>query len=293
MSQSTKILKTALIIVATAFLLYCIYQSITTTIFVLHFPTVIKVLPTVIASSNPSVQLGLFLFQETAGSIGGYFRLAGAILAVSGTVLYFRNDAKYLVRFRLVILFESLYFLLLLPAAINHLVGSAISTSAFLNFYTGVSTLLQAALIFPPLFILSLKLKEPQNQLPIQKWACIAAPLYVLGFWVRHGLFWVYALSSEAPLQGGVLETVGFLDSSLTLLVAAAVTSFVCFAYKKHSLNLRLVGFAIVLVGFYFIVYDLVAVWQPTYHDFLPLTDFWMVTLPLLGATMLYMSHRK
>ncbi len=286
MNQSAKLFKTALIIVAASFLLYTIYQSITTTIFILHFPTVIKVLPTVIDSSNPSLQLGLFLFQETAGSIGGYLRLSGAILVVSCAVLYFRDNEKYLDRLRLVIFLESLYFLLLLPASVNHLVGSFISTSAFLNFYTGVSTLIQAVIIFPPLFILSRKLKNPQSLQPIQKWALIAAPLYVLGFWVRHALFWIYALSSSASAQAGILEAVGFADSWVTLLIAVTVTVVACFMFKKRNgLNLPLVGVAVVLIGFYFVVYDLVAIWLPTYRAFLPLTDFWMVTLPILGIT--------
>lgn len=242
--------KAALILVASSFLVYTIYQSITTTIFVLHFPTVIKVLPTVIDSSNPTLQCDLFLFQEGAGSIGGYLRLAGAIIALNSAVLYARNNPIYLARFRLVVLLESLYFLLLIPAAANHLIGSLISSSAFLNFYTGVSTLLQALLIFPPLFMLSQKLKNPQNRLSTQKWACIAAPLYVFGFWVRHGLFWIYALSAMAPSQSGIFQMVGFLDSGLTLLAAGVITTFACVAFKKKSIiNIQLVASAIVLVG--------------------------------------------
>jgi len=285
--------KAALFIVAFSYLLYTLYQSFTTTMFLAHFPTVIVVLPQHIISSQPTLQLGLFLFQEIAGSIGGYLRLAAAILAVTCVVLYLRNDAKYLARFRIVVLFESFYFLLLLPAAANHLVGSVISTSAFLNFYTGVSTLLQAVLIFPPLFILSRKLNNPQNLPLILKWACIAAPLYVLGFWVRHGLLWVYALSSSRVLQAGFFEAVGFVDSCFTLLVAAALTTVACLAFRqKKALKLGLVGAAVVLVGVYFVFYDLVAVWLPVYRAFLPLTDFWMITLPVLGAALL-LKHGK
>jgi hypothetical protein len=183
---------------------------------------------------------------------------------------------------------------LLFPAAVNHLIGSTISTSAFLNFYTGVSTLLQALLIFPPLFMLSRKLKNPQNVRSIQKWACIAAPLYVLGFWVRHALFWVYALSSGASLQAGVFEAVGFVDSCLTLLVASLFTVVVCFKFmQKKQLNLRLISVAVVLVGAYFAVYDLVAVWLPSYRAFLPLTDFWMVTLPILGIAVYLLGQEN
>jgi hypothetical protein len=285
--QTDSFMKIALIIVATSFLLYTTYQAITTTLFVAHFPTVINVLPNFITSSQPQLQLALFLFQELAGSVGSYLRLTAAILAVNSAILYFRNNPKYLQKFRLVLLFESLYFLLLLPAATNHLIGSAISTSAFLNFYTGVSVLLQALLVFPALFLLSYKLKNPREAPSILKWVVIAAPLYVFGFWVRHGLFWVYALSSSAPPQTGLAETVGFLDSGLTLFVAALVTTVACQDFWRHGKpNLRLAAAAISLVGVYFVSYDLVSVWVPVYRDFLPLTDFWMLTLPILGVAL-------
>ena len=286
--KNKSLTKTLLIAVAISYLLYTIYQAITTTLFVIHFPTVIIVLPTHISSSHPSLQLGLFLLQEIAGSAGSYIRLVGALIAVYCAFNYFRNDPNCLGKFRLVLLLESLYFLLLLPAAANHLVGSIISTSTFLNFYTGVSTLLQAVLIFPPLFMLSRKLKSPQNLPSVQKWVCIAAPLYVCGFWVRHGLLWVYALSSSAPLQEGFFEAVGFVNSWLTLLVAAIVTTVTGLVFwKNRKLNMRFVGVAIISVGVYFAIYFLVSVWLPIYRAFLPLTDFWMLTLPLLGIAIL------
>lgn len=140
--EKVALLKKALLIVATSFLLYNIYQATTTTIFVVHFPLVVEKLPQFIQSSQPTLQLSLFLFQEIAGSVGSYLRLIGAIFALYCAILFFKKDAKYFANFRRTLLFESLYFLLLFPAALNHLVGSVISTSAFLNFYTGVSCLI-------------------------------------------------------------------------------------------------------------------------------------------------------
>jgi hypothetical protein len=74
--------KKALLIVATSFLLYNIYQSTTTTIFVVHFPLVVEKLPQFIQSSQPTLQLALFLFQEIAGSVGSYLRLIGGNICV-------------------------------------------------------------------------------------------------------------------------------------------------------------------------------------------------------------------
>jgi len=291
--QTNSFMKTALIVVAISFLLYTFYQAITTTIFVVHFPTVIVILPHFITSSQPKLQLALFLFQELAGSVGSYLRLTAAILAVNSAILYLKNNPKYLQKFRLVLLFESLYFLLLLPAAANHLIGSVISTSDFLNFYTGISVLLQVLLIFPALFMLSHKLKHPQDTSLIIKWVVIAATLYLFGFWVRHGLFWVYALSSLAPPQTGFFEVLGFLNSWLTLLVAALVTTVVCLVFWCNGKpNFRFVGATICLVGVYFVIYDVVSVWVPVYRDFLPLTDFWMLTLPILGVALWFNSRQ-
>lgn len=292
-SNQVALTKKALLIVAISFLLYTIYQAITTTIFVIHFPLVVAQLPNFITSTQPTLQLALFLFQEIAGSIGSYLRLIGAIFALNCAVLFFKNDFKYLQKLRLLFLFESLYFLLLIPAAINHLVGSIISSSAFLNFYTGVSCLLQAVLIFPPLFMLSLKLKKHQNLPSILKWACIAAPLYVFGFWVRHGLLWVYALLPLGTHQAGLIDTVGSVNSLLTLLVAAIVTTVASITFGKKKKNTWLIGTAIILVGVYLVIYALVSVWIPIYLAFLPLTDFWMITLPILGIAVLLDSKNN
>jgi hypothetical protein len=76
-------------------------------------------------------------------------------------------------RFGNALLFEALYFLLLLPAGLNHIVGSAVSSSQFLNTYTGASFMLQAVLVFPQLLLLSRKLKQPQQVSAVLRWTCI------------------------------------------------------------------------------------------------------------------------
>ena len=219
--------------------------------------------------------------------------MTGAIFALNCAVLFFKNDAKYLQKLRLLLLFESLYFLLLIPAAINHLVGSIISSSSFLNFYTGVSCLLQAVLIFPPLFMLSHKLKKPQNLSSNLKWAFIAAPLYVFGFWVRHGLLWVYAFLPLGTHQAGLIDSIGIVNSLLTLLVAALVTTIASITLSQKKKNTWLIGTAIIIVGIYPVIYALVSVWIPIYLAFLPMTDFWMITLPILGIAILLDSNKN
>jgi hypothetical protein len=279
--------KKALVIVAFSFLLYTLYQAITTTIFVSHFQSIIIQLPYFIKSSQPNLQLSLFLFQEIAGSVGSYLRLIGAIFALNCAILFFKKDPKYLQKLRRLFLFESLYFLLLFPAAINHLVGSIISSSAFLNLYTGFSCLLQAVLIFPALFMLNRKLKNTQKIPSILRYAGVAAPLYVFGFWVRHGLLWVYAIWPLETQHWSLFGTVGFVNSFLTLLVAAFLCVVVYLSFRQKKLNIWLTGTVITLVGGYFAIYDLISVWDPIYRAYLPLTDFWMITLLVLGVALL------
>ncbi len=288
------LLRKALLLAAISFLLYNIYSVITATIFISHFPTIVTRLPNFIQSSYPNLQLGLFLTQELSGLVGSYLRFIGALFALNCALLFLRKDPNYLRTLRYALLFESLYFLTFFPAALNHLVGSVISTSPFLNFYNGVSFLLQVLLIFPVLFVLSRKLRSPQDSNSILKWGGIAVTFYVLGFWVKNGLMWVYAISPSQTPEWSFVATIGFINSWLTLLIAAVVCSAMCFAFRqKRKLNFRLAGAVAVLVGVYFVVYDIVSIWDNVYRAFLPLTDFWMASLLLVGVVVLVDSRRN
>jgi hypothetical protein len=287
-------MKKALLIVAASFLVYNIYQSIISTVFISHFQSIVIQLPHFIKSSQPSLQLTLFLLQELSGAVGSYLSLIGAIFAFYSTILFFKKDVKYLEKLRIALLFESLYFLLLIPAATNHIVGSIVSSSAFLNVYAGVSFLLQAILIFPPLFMLSRKLREPQALPSILNWAGTAASLYVFGLWAKYGLMWVYALSSLGTQQSSLMYTVGSVNSLLTLLIAVIVSTVAWLTFRqKKKISGWLVGTAIILVGVYLIIYVLVSVWVPIYLAFLPLTDFWMIPLPILGIAILFGANNQ
>jgi hypothetical protein len=280
------LIKIALFTVATSYFLYNFYQAIVTTIFVSHFSTVILQINKLIESSQPSLQLALFVFQELSDSVGVYLRLIAGFLALYSAILLNKKDEKYLGIFRKVLLLESLYFAFLIPASINHIVGAFISKSAFLSVYTGASYLLQGVLVFPSLFMLSRKLKRPQYSPSILRWASIAAPLYVFGLWVKHGFIWVY--SPLGTQQASLIDTVGAANSLLTLLVAAIVTTAAWLTYRqKMKTNKWLLGTALILVGVYFVIYALVSVWVPIYLAFLPLTEFWMIVTPILGIVVL------
>jgi len=113
-----------------------------------------------------------------------------------------------------------------------------------------VSALLQALLIFPPLFILSRRLKEPLYSPPILKLAGFAASMYLFGLWVKHGLIWVIAFSPTDAQQAGLIETIGAVNSWLTLLVAAVVLTIAWLSYNRKKKPNGLL-FGIIILGLF------------------------------------------
>jgi hypothetical protein len=274
--------KKALLIVAVSYLLYNIYQAAITTAFVVHFPLAISRLSSFIESSQPNLQVGLFVFQEASASVGVYLRLAAGAFAVYSAVLLIKGDQRYLKNAKKMVLLESLYFALLIPAGINQLVGYFISSGPFLDINAGISSFLQAFLIFPPLFILSRRLKQPLCDPSNMRLAGFAASMYLFGLWLKHGFIWIIAFSPSP--QTGFPETVGFVDSWLALLLAAILMT-AAWVTSKHRKTLF--AASLIFVGGYFVVYLLVSVCLPLYFSFLPLIEFWLVSLPILAAAVL------
>ena len=285
-SPSKALIKKSLLIVAVSYLLYNIYQAAITSMFVLHFPFAVARLSGFIQSSQPNLQLGLFVFQETSASIGVYLRLAAGVFAVYSAVLLLKGNKNYISATKKMLLLESLYFALLIPAGINQTVGYFISSGPFLDITAGISSWLQALLIFPPLYILSRRLKVPLGSPSNLRLAGFAVSMYILGLWAKHGLLWSIAFSSPNQ-QMSIAETVGFVNSWVTLLVAAMIMTVSWLSLKPKK---TLFGAALIIAGSFFLIYMAVAVWVPLYFAFLPLTEFWMLSLLVLGAAVLLES---
>jgi len=283
--------RAAFLVVAIAFLLYNIYQVVLTTMIVSHFPLIIERIPSLIQSTNPSLQLALIVAQELAGAIGAYMRLIGAVFAMNFAILFFRNKPPYLNKLSKALLFESLYFLLYFPVVFNHIIGSTISASPFVNFNTGLSYLLQIALVFPPLFILSLKLKKDSRFASTISWILAAVSLYFFGAWIKHCFMWIYGVL-PMQTQPTIIDTIGSINSVLTLLMAAIVSSISWFMIKtnrgKANVRIYLASLAVVLAGAYFVIYDVISIYSPIFGAYLLLNDAWMITLLVLGIALFH-----
>ena len=136
--------------------------------------------------------------------------------------------------------------------------------------------------------MLGLKLKNNQNYVAIKKWACIALPLFVFGIWFKYFFLWIDTLSPMGPQQATITSSVGAFNSWITLFIAGTLAAIACLSYyKTEKINKYIIGIALIVFGCYFIIYNLVAIWEPVYSWFFYVTDIWMVTLPILGATIL------
>ncbi len=288
-------LKTSLFLIAISFLAYSIYWTAYSVFWIYHLTININTwfaAGTTLFGGGDTLEFGVLLVQEYGASVGYFLALIGSVFAIQSIVLFTKNDEKYRDRLGKAFLFEALFFILLIPSGIHHLLGVVLSWT-YVDMYVGLSFLLQALLIVPPFLILSHNLRKPQKHASILKWIAIAALLFVFGFWLKYLFLWLDALLPLGPKQATLMSTVGAANAMLTLLVAGILTAVACYTfYQKKKMNKCLVGTALILFGSYFIIYDLVSIWVPVYSSFLYLTDFWMITLPILGIAIIKLRSK-
>jgi hypothetical protein len=225
-------LKISLLIVAFSFLAYSIYWAAYSVFWIYNLTFNIA---TFLQEMNIStLQYGAVIFQEYSASIGYFLALIAAVLAVQCTVMFIKNDKKYLGILGKALFFEALFFLLLIPSSIHHLSGVALSWSN-VDVYVGLSFLLQTLLIAPPLLMLSRNLRKQQNHASIMKWVTIATPAVVWGFWVKYLFLWLDTFSPLGPKEVSLASVVGAANSCLTLLIAGIITSATCLVFNEKE----------------------------------------------------------
>jgi hypothetical protein len=241
---------------------------------------------------NTPLELQLVLFQELSATIGYTVNLVAAVLGLQAIIQHTKNNKKWKKTLGRALIAEAIFFLLFIPTTIHHM-GGAIISMAGADFFVGLSYLLQALLIAPPFIVLGFELKNNQNQAKIKKWANITAPLFVFAFWFKYLFLWIDTFSPMGPQQATIASIVGAVNSWITLLIAGALTAFACLRfYKTKKINKYLTSAALIGVGGYFLIYDLVAIWEPVYSWFFYITDVWMITILIMGAAIMK-THSK
>jgi hypothetical protein len=283
-------LKVAILIVAVTFLAYAIYWIINgvlwanslTQIFSLLLSNQLDVLGPIVPSHAV-----LLIIQESCSVINCCFVLpASAVLGFVAAVFYLKGKTSYFSKLRWALVLTAVFYLLLLPSSIHHLVGVA-SGWPMVDIGVGLSYMLQALLIAPALLLLAKKLGKPQAKSQIQRWAAIAASLFVFALWFKYIFLWWDTLLPRTPVEN-IVGWFGAANSIVTLLAAGIVAGFAASAFlSRGTFSRKLWGLALVLVGGFFLINSLVALFVPAYAWFWYLTDFWMLTLPVLGAALL------
>ncbi len=288
-SELPNYLKIASLIATFSFLVYSLYWIVYSVFWVYNITINITSSMQVPNIINPMQQI-IIIIQEHAASAGYFLAFIGAIFAVESVILLINNQEKYANRLSKTLFFEALFFLLLIPSSIHHLLGVALSWT-FIDIYVGLSFLIQALFIPPPFLMLSYRLRDPHNRASILKWIAIATPLAVWGFWVKYMFLWLDTLSPLNTNPASLESIVVTVNSFLTLLISAIIISAACLVlYRKRKIETRLFGFSLIVLGSYFIIYNLVSIWVPVYSSFLYLTDFWIIAFPFLGIAALRLN---
>jgi hypothetical protein len=286
--------KAAILIVAAAFLAYCIYWlaqgfiwGYTVTYMLQH---VSQIGPLHSAGSG---ELAALFVQEYCSVANSFVLFFCGIFALQSAIQYVKGSQRYLVALRRALVLLAVFSLLLVPASVHHFLGVAYGWF-MVDVGVGLSYLVQALLIAPTLLMLTHKMRSPQNPEAIKKWACIAAPAYVFALYFKYMLLWWDTLVPLGPKEATIATDVGGVNSVMTLLFAGLVTAAACYSLsRKKRSGLPLAGIGVILVGCFFVVDSLVALFVPVYASFWYLTDFWMISLPVLGAAILLANKKS
>ncbi len=278
-------LKIGLLAGVSSFLAYSIFWAAYSVFWVFRLTTTL--IPMMETINLSSLHQNIILVQEYSASAGYFLALIGAVFAVLSIRQFVKNQERYRHNLGLALVFEAAFFLTLIPSSIHHLLGVALSWT-FVDVLVGISFLLQVCLIVPPLIIIGRNIGKPQRQNSVLKWIAIGMSLVVWAFWFKYLFLWIDALLPLGPKQANLPVIVGGINSVLTLLVASVLATVSCIAFfQQRKINNRLVGAALLSLGGYFAIYDLVSLWVPVYNSFLYLTDFWMIALLITGGTIL------
>jgi hypothetical protein len=285
MNQTFKVKHLCVFVVAASFLLYQLFLLQNS------FPAIIRIYTTVAANTN--FWTLVWLSSELAGEIGLIIRVAGACLFVFiAWKLVIKREFSV---FRKAVLLEGIHYLFYIPFILN-LFSSPLGTESSQAVYyeTAISYTVQTALVSSSFITLYVKTRNQtiQSQQTL-RWSAVAAVCFVFSLWFKHFMFNLYALPID--FTNPVL-VVGLVNSTLTMLVAALTllaTLAPVIRTKTTTLNHKQIGFSLLLIGTYFIIYILIAQVNDAYMAFLQLTELWAITFVVAGVCFLTKNTEK
>lgn len=241
-----------------------------------------------VANNGFTIRPVLWLFSELSGELGLIMRFAGALFFLVFAVSFVRKKPflSYLMKG---VLLEGIQYLFIIPFLTLWLVFP----SSIASYEAAASYLLQLVLITPSFILLYTRLKQRGITQGTLKMTAIAATCFMFAMWAKHFFLCLYAL----PINfNNPVLLVGFVNSTVTLLVSALILTFAfltIFRGKRYTFSFRIVGTALFLVGAYSAIYLLISTLNITYLSFLTLTELWLVSLLIAGLGFVLKDRRR
>lgn len=232
---------------------------------------------------NSFLSYALPLWSGTLLRLIGFFLALFSVIWIWGSKQKWYATAKKLISFTL--LFEGIYFLAVLPTNVLRIIRGSTPFSLYFAF------ILQVLLVFPFLFVLSIKVwfYRESAKSNLIKWSSLAALSYLIGLWINNVFRWISMAETEGImfiLTG--TTSLGFLNSVVTLSLSiffAVAGLYILYRKGDRRLSMRLFALSLIMLGLYyvfFIVYSVIAdalMW-------VLLVEIWPITLLGLGLSM-------
>lgn len=244
-------------------------------------------------------------FLDVPGSVGLSFRTAAGLMALIMVLFALfgkeLSQVETLISLRWIILFEAIYWLVLLPSAIwgFYFRGGFGYTREVIIASTGLPCLLESTVLPAFLILLFAKLKPDKPYAEKAKWALKAGTLYIFILWLNYTMQWIAEIlrAGAGFILNYPVNTFAFALTAIGLLLIAIYTAAYTrkFVEKPERTGLRQLGAIITAFGLYFdinlllwLIYGSPGGWNLWHTFFIHHNmDLWMATLPLAGLPLL------
>ncbi|MDI9578268.1 MAG: hypothetical protein QM398_09065 [Thermoproteota archaeon] len=287
-------LKIGLLAVVTSYFLFTLHAT-----FVLSWIGEWELVPAEVASAIFITDVVAYIFL--------IFRFFASLVAFITVIVYFfKKGLGQSLTYRLVrliLVFEGLYWVGLLPSGIWGIIPSQTGFNTGLLLTTGIPCLVSSVGISVSLFVLAYKLSPNRPVKEPVKWGYITGVLYIISFWLSNTGMWMTTVITK-----GTVYLIEFPEAmlSLVLTIAGLIALAMFTAYyagksadvqKIEELGLRPIGAILVALGLYFLWNYLTWIffggWNEWYAWFLGHNlDLWLLSLPLIGLPLLFYKRK-
>jgi hypothetical protein len=250
------------------------------------------------------------LIEDMNATVGNAFRMAGSVIAIIAITYYlakktFSEKRSYLV-VRLILVCEGIYWFGLLASGMSGIyrISRGFGSLTYSLGYV-LPAVLESTIVPITILILAYKLSPTKPIKGAIKWAMISGTVLIFVYWLLNTGIW--ALTLPVKGTGYIMDypqlMIAFISTAVGLL---ALALYSVYATKKlsgtqtlHTLNLKPVGVIVTGLGVWYlwnyvtwIFFGGNYMWSDWYAWLLGHNmDLWMLSLPLAGLTLLFMSN--